>query len=52
MSVAALAKLKRAIGELQVSLVGAPKLPEAQRLALKSELEAMIQRIDEIRQRL
>lgn len=52
MSVAALAKLKRAIAELQISLAGAPRLPQAERLALKSELETLIQRIDEMRQRL
>jgi hypothetical protein len=52
MSVAALAKLKRAISELQISLAGAARLPQPERLALKSELETMIQCIDELRQRL
>ncbi|WP_196260662.1 hypothetical protein [Pelagibacterium limicola] len=52
MSVAALAKLKRAIDELQLALTGAARLPPTERLALKSELENMIQRIDELRQRL
>jgi hypothetical protein len=52
MSVSALAKLNRAIDDLQTSLAVAAKLPQAERLALKSELETMIQRIDELRQRL
>lgn len=52
MSVAALTRLKRAIAELQTALAGASKLPQPERLALKSELETMIQRIDELRQKL
>lgn len=51
MSAAALAKLTRAIDELERALSGR-RYASAERLALKSELEARIQRIDELRQRL
>ncbi len=52
MSVAALAKLKRATAELEAALAVAAKRSEAERLALKSELEDVIQKIDELRQKL
>lgn len=51
MSGAQLAKLTRAIAELERALSGM-RLSTPERLALKSELEAQIQRIDELRQRL
>ncbi|SDG13185.1 hypothetical protein [Pelagibacterium luteolum] len=51
MSTSALAKLTRAIEELERALAGNRYGP-AERLALKSELETQIQRIDELRQRI
>lgn len=51
MSAAALAKLTRAVEELERALAG-NRYGHIERLALKSELEAQIQRIDELRQRL
>lgn len=51
MSASALAKLARAIDELERS-IAVNRYEGASRLALKSELEAQIQRIDELRQSL
>ncbi|HWJ88468.1 MAG TPA: hypothetical protein VNS12_10390 [Pelagibacterium sp.] len=48
---AVLAKLSRAIDELERALAGSRHTP-ADRLRLKAELETHIQRIDELRQRL
>lgn len=51
MSAPSLAKLSRAIEELERT-VAVNRYSDSDRLALKSELEAQIQRIDELRQRL
>lgn len=49
MSAPALAKLTRAVEELERT-VAVNRYTDAQKIALKSELEAHIQRIDELRQ--
>ncbi|AEQ52960.1 hypothetical protein [Pelagibacterium halotolerans] len=49
MSAPALAKLTRAIEELERT-VAVNRYTDAQKIALKSELETHIQRIDELRQ--
>lgn len=51
MSASALAKLIRAIEELERT-IAVNRYSNADRLAIKSELEGQIQRIDELRQRL
>ncbi|GGA35221.1 hypothetical protein [Pelagibacterium lentulum] len=51
MSATALAKLNRAIEDLERAVAGTRR-NHAEALALKSELEAQIQRIDELRQKL
>lgn len=51
MPAAALAKLKRAIEELEKT-IAVNRYSDADRIGLKSELENHIQRIDELRQRL
>ena len=51
MSAPALAKLARAIDELERS-IAVNRYEGANKMALKSELEGHIQRIDELRQRL
>lgn len=54
MAVASIAKLKRAIIELEESVAPGSKMAasEVTRQALRSEIEACIQHLDELRQRL
>lgn len=49
MSANALAKLNRAISDLELSLAAARASGKTNNLPVKSEIEACIQRLDEIR---